>query len=237
MPDIHDTRVWSELMILWRLMRSVHKSNEDPTDEDVARFIKWVEKFQELFFSLKWVPAANQIHRLSHLAFFMQSRSFKSIGAFSLEGLEHGNFSAKDGEQRRVWKGDTKQGNFQLFRLLRLQSSPTLVKAMEKIEMEKRRPMKCSKCGQLGHRRTSKKCGLYNDGTVDDETVDDEENENQVEGDDSQDELVYDDHEVDQSEAGADETQDDTTTDIDDDSDDTDITIINVDENNECITS
>ena len=178
------------------------------------------------------MPAANQIHRLSHLAFFMQSRSFKSIGAFSLEGLEHGNFSAKDGEQRRVWKGDTKQGNFQLFRLLRLQSSPTLVKSLEKIEMEKRRPMKCSKCGQLGHRRTGKNCGLYNDGTVADE-----ENEHQVKGDDLQDELVFEDPEVDQSEAECDETQDVTTTDIVDDSDDTDVTIINVDENNEWITS
>ena len=173
--------------------------------------------------------AANQIHRLSHLAFFMQSRTFKSIGAFSLEGLEHGNFSAKDGELRRVWKGDTKQGNFQLFRLLRLQSSPTLVKAMEKIEMEKRKPMKCSKCGQLGHRRTSKKCSLYID-----EPVDDEENQQQ----DPQDELVFDEHEVEQSDAEGDETQDDIATDPEDEeSDDTDVTIINVDENNECITS
>jgi hypothetical protein len=232
LPDINDTHVWSELMILWRLMRSVHKSNVDPTDEDVARFIHWAEKFQELFFSLKWVPAANQIHRLSHIAFFMQSRVFKSIGAFSLEGLEHGNFSAKDGEQRRIWKGDTKQGNLQLFRLLRFQSSPTLVKAMENIEMEKRKPMKCSKCGQLGHRRTSKKCSLFNDGTVDDE-----ENE-PVEGDDLQEELVFDDHEVDQSEDEDDETQDDNAADpVEEDSDDTDVTIINVDENNQCITS
>ena len=98
--------------------------------------------------------------------------------------------------------------------------------------IEKKKPMKRNKCGELGHRRTSKKFSFYND-----ETEDEEENEHQVEGDESQDELVYDNLEVDQSEAGGDETQDDTTTDIDDDSDDTDITIINVDENNECITS
>ena len=144
-------------------MRSIHRKTEDPTDEEVNMFKTGVVEFQEKFYSLKWVPAANQIHRLSHLAFFMQSRTLKSIGAFSLEGLEHGNFSAKDGELRRVWKGDTKQGNVQLFRLLRFQSSPTLTTALKLMEVEKRKPMKCSNCGVLGHRRTSKKCSLYSE--------------------------------------------------------------------------
>ena len=49
-------------------------------------------------------------------------------------------------------------------------------------------------------------------------------NEHQVEGDDSQDELVFDNHEVIQSEAAGHETKDDTATDIvAEDSNDTDL--------------
>lgn len=161
LPDIPDTETWNDLMKFWRNMRSVHKRKEDPTDDDIELFKSWVIEFQEKFSSLKWVPAANQIHRLSHLAFFMQSRPIKSIGAYSLEGLEHGNFSTKDGELRRVWKGNTKESNKQLFQLLRLQSSPTLRNVVKQLEVDGRKEMKCTKCGVSGHKRTSKKCSLY----------------------------------------------------------------------------
>ena len=86
LPNIPDTEVWNELMTLWRKMRSVHKPSEDPSDEEIAQYKSWVIEFQEKIFSLKWVPVANQIHRCCHVAFFMQSKSIRSIGAYSLEG-------------------------------------------------------------------------------------------------------------------------------------------------------
>ena len=102
LPSIPDTTVWNDVMELWRKMRAIHKSSKDPTDDEIEQFRTWVIEFQEKIFSLKWVPVANQIHRLSHLAFFMQSKPIRSIGAYSLEGLDHGNFSTKDSERRRV---------------------------------------------------------------------------------------------------------------------------------------
>merc|ERR1712096_155512 len=144
-----------------RNMRSVHKRKEDPSDDGVKLFKSWVVEFQEKFFSLKWVPAANQIHRLSHIAFFMQSSSIRSIGAYSLEGLEHGNFSTKDGEIRRIWKGNTKEGNKQLFRHLRFQSSPTLRNAVKQLEVDKRKQMTCSKCGVLVKRARGVTCMVW----------------------------------------------------------------------------
>ena len=160
LPDIPDSMVWIDLMALWRNMRAIHKSSKDPSDNDIELYKAWVVEFQEKIFSLKWVPVANQIHRLSHLAFFMQSKPIRSIGAYSLEGLEHGNFSTKDGESRRVWKGDSRLGNRQLFRYLRLQSSPLLRRAAAKMEGEKRKQMQCSKCGGIGHSKSSSKCPL-----------------------------------------------------------------------------
>ena len=62
-------------------------------------------EFQEKIYSLKWVTPENQVHRLSHLAYFMQAREVKSIGAFSLEGLEHGNNTTKTLENTRVLEG------------------------------------------------------------------------------------------------------------------------------------
>ena len=66
-----------------------------------------------------------------------------------------------DGEKRRVWRGNTKEGNKQLFRLLRLQSSPTLRRAVSSLECEKRRKMKCSRCHRIGHTRANRKCPLF----------------------------------------------------------------------------
>ena len=171
LPDIHDTMVWNDLMCLWRKMRGIHKSNRDPTDDEINQFKSWVIEFQEKIFSLKWVPVANQIHRLSHIAFFMQTKPIRSIGAYSLEGLEHGNFSTKDGERRRIWKGDSKEGNRQLFRLLRLQGSPTLRRAALMLEAKKRKKMKCSKCHLVGHTKASSKCRFFGIGTVEPETA------------------------------------------------------------------
>ena len=87
LPDITDTKVWEECMELWRKMRSIHKSSKDPSDEEIDQFTNWVSLFQEKISSLTWVPAPNQVHRLTHLGFFMQSKPIKSIGAYSLEGL------------------------------------------------------------------------------------------------------------------------------------------------------
>ena len=223
LPEILDTEIWIDLMKLWRKMRSVHKRKEDPSDDEVKLFKSWVVEFQEKFFSLKWVPAANQIHRLSHIAFFMQSSSIRSIGAYSLEGLEHGNFSTKDGEIRRIWKGNTKEGNKQLFRHLRFQSSPTLRNAVKQLEVDKRKQMTCSKCGVLGHSKTSKRCHMYGlEPTQSDETAD---------LDDSQFE------EVDQSQfAEMDDNDDAVGGIVSSDEEYFEETTVTVDENNEIIT-
>ena len=79
-----------------------------------------------------------------------------------MEGLEQGNFATKYFENTRVWKGDSKVGNKQLFRVLRFRGSPTLKKAMTKLRATERKADKCSKCGQLGHRKNMRVCPLYN---------------------------------------------------------------------------
>ena len=86
LPHIPDTETWAECMSLWRRMREIHKSNSDHTDEQVEVYIELVKEFPENLFSLKRVPVANQVHRLSHLAYFMKNKPIRSIGAYSLEG-------------------------------------------------------------------------------------------------------------------------------------------------------
>ena len=142
-------------------MRAIHKSNQDPTVEDIDKFRVLAIEFQELLYSFKWVPAANQVHRLSHVAFFMQSREVSSIGAFSLEGLEHGNWTTKNLESTRVWHGDTDAGNKQLFRLLRMKGSPTLKRAASLLNGHKTKLPKCSRCKQIGHKRNMRVCPLF----------------------------------------------------------------------------
>ena len=73
--------------------------------------------------------------------------------------MEHGNFSTKDGENRRVWK-NSQEAYKQLFRLLRFQSSPILQRLGEDLAAEKRKVMTCSRCAIKGHKRTSRKCQL-----------------------------------------------------------------------------
>ena len=85
LPDIPDTTVWKELMALWRKMRAVHKSSHDPSDDEIKQYENWVVAFQEKIFGQKWVPIANQIHRLTHMVAFMKNKSVRSIGAYSLE--------------------------------------------------------------------------------------------------------------------------------------------------------
>ena len=161
LPDCPEKNTWQRLMTLWRSMRSIHKSNENPTLENIELFKLMVVEFQELIYSFKWVPPANQVHRLSHVAFFMQSRELSSVGAMSLEGLEHGNWTTKYFESTRVWKGDSKEGNKQLFRLLRLRGSPTMKRAAMLLEGAKKKEGKCSKCHQVGHRKNNKICPLF----------------------------------------------------------------------------
>ena len=86
LPDIPDTHIWKDLMILWRRMRAIHKSNRDPSSENISSYKESVINFQEKLSSLKWVPLANQIHRLCHVAYFMENSAIRSVGAFSLEG-------------------------------------------------------------------------------------------------------------------------------------------------------
>ena len=106
----------------------------------------------------------------------MQSRELNSIGAMSLEGLEHGNWTTKIFENTRVWKGDSKVGNKQLFRFLRMRGSPTLKRASVKMKGTKRKEGKCSKCHQFGHRKNNKNCPFFYQQT--DTSEDDSSNEN-----------------------------------------------------------
>ena len=162
LPDCDEKTTWKRLMVLWRSMRRIHKSNSDPTVPEIDLFKVMAEEFQQKLYSFTWVNPANQVHRLSHLAYFMQAREVKSIGAFSLEGLEHGNFLTKNFENTKVYKGDSKVGNKQLFRLLRLKGSPTLKRAVKSLGAVKRKPFKCSRCNNVGHKKNMKACPLFN---------------------------------------------------------------------------
>ena len=142
-------------------MRSIHKSNEEPSVENIELFRLFAVEFQEKVYSFTWVPPANQVHRLSHVAFFMQSRDVKSVGAFTLWGLEHGSWTKKVFDSTRVWRGDSIVANKQLFRLLRLRGSPSLKREAQKLERAKRKLDKCSKCGALGHRKNMRVCPQY----------------------------------------------------------------------------
>ena len=86
LPECPEKQTFKSLMSLWRMMRTIHKSKADPTAEQIDLFSSWAHEFQERIYSLQWVNPANQVHRLSHLAYFIQSRELKSIGAFSMEG-------------------------------------------------------------------------------------------------------------------------------------------------------
>ena len=86
LPNIPDSNTWNDCMELWRKLRTVHKSSTDPKPAEVQKYKTWVASFLQKITSLKWVPTANQIHRLIHLPFFMENGSITSIGAFSLEG-------------------------------------------------------------------------------------------------------------------------------------------------------
>ena len=198
LPECPEKETWCRLMTLWRSMRMIHKSNSDPTFEQIELFKVMAEEFQEKIYSMKWVTPANQVHRLSHLAYFMQTREIKSIGAFSLEGLGHGNWSTKYFEGTRIWRGDSKIGNRQVFRLLRWNGSPTLRRAALELERTKRKPDRCAKCGASGHKKNMHVCPLYNQ-VDNDETIDDIEEVNENENDDDDDDESTDQGESDVS--------------------------------------
>lgn len=137
--------------------------------------------------------------------------------------MEHGNFSTKDGDMRRVWKGNTTEGNKQLFRLLRLQSSPTLKRILKRLGSNKRKTVKCTKCGVVGHKRSSRNCPMYEEERL--ESSEDEDDEDVLEtiteqNDDEDDEsLEESDDYYDQELSSSDES--------------VEITTVIVDENNE----
>jgi hypothetical protein len=213
LPTCPQKITWCRLMVLWRAMRMIHKSNSDPTVEQISLFSVMAKEFQEKIYSLQWVPAANQVHRLAHVAYFMQSREVRSIGAFSLEGLEHGNWSTKYFESTRVWRGDSKVGNKQLFRLLRWNGSPTLKRAAESLERAKRKPDKCSRCGQSGHKKNMSVCPLYNQPETDDASESEEEEQStegaatETEEEDSLTEEAEEDSEIDDNIEGDDDDE------------------------------
>jgi hypothetical protein len=189
-------------------MRIIHKSNQDPTTQQIDLFQQFAVEFQEKLSSLGWVHPANQVHRLSHLAYFMQAREVKSIGTYSLEGLEHGNWTTKINEGTRIWKGDNNVGHKQLFRLLRWKGSPTLRRACKLLEGVKRNPDRCSRCKILGHKKNSKECPLYNQ--IGGDIVDDQDEPRDESDENSGGEIVTDQGEDshDEDEASEDELDD-----------------------------
>jgi hypothetical protein len=61
-----------------------------------------------------------------------------------------------------------------LFRLLRLQSSPLLRKVLTNAENKKRKTVRCSRCRETGHKKSSKKCPLFDSLELGDEVEDGE---------------------------------------------------------------
>ena len=161
LPECHEKTVWVSALRTWSALRSIHRSNSVPSAEEIIDYTEKVSEFQSLLYSLTWVPPANQVHRLTHVAFFMNKYKLVSIGAMALEGLEHGNFTTKLLEQNRIWRGDIKVGNKQLFRALRCYSSPTLRRISRKMNVPEK-IFKCSSCKQKGHRRNSNVCPNFN---------------------------------------------------------------------------
>ena len=71
-----------------------------------------------IYNDMTWVTYANQVHTLSHVAWFMEAYEVSAVGALSLEGLEHGNYSTKLLENTRIFNGSSKKSLKQLFRKL-----------------------------------------------------------------------------------------------------------------------
>ena len=61
-----------------------------------------------------------------------------------------------------------------MFRLLRLQSSPLLRKVLTNAENKKRKTVRCSRCRETGHKKSSKKCPLFDSLELGDEVEDGE---------------------------------------------------------------
>ena len=64
-----------------------------------------------------------------------------------------------------------------MFRLLRLQSSPLLRKVLTNAENKKRKTVRCSRCRETGHKKSSKKCPLFDSLEIEDDEVEDDETE------------------------------------------------------------
>ena len=102
----------------------------------------------------------NQVHRLSHVAWFMEKFEVSAVGALSLEGLEHGNHSTKLLENTRIFNGSSKKSLKQLFRKLRQTTSSKIRRTIVKLEKTKVKPM-CGACKQTGHKRNHRVCTNY----------------------------------------------------------------------------
>ena len=109
---------------------------------------------------MTWVTYANQVHRLSHVAWFMEAYEVSAVGALSLEGLEHGNYSTKLLENTRIFNGSSKKSLKQLFRKLRQTTSSKIRRTIVELEKTKVKPM-CGACKQKGHKRNHRVCTNY----------------------------------------------------------------------------
>ena len=153
--ECHAKTQFTELMILWRSLRSIHKKS-NPSEDEVENYPNLVRKFLKLLDKeFPWFkPLPNQFHRLNHNFHFMVNDR-NSLGRKSLEGLEQGNYTTQLMDAHQTFKGDRKKANRGVFKLLRLKSSRSLRKY-------RRRPatriQRCSRCKQIGHNATSKRC-------------------------------------------------------------------------------
>lgn len=107
-------------------------------------------------------------------------------------------------ERTRIFKGDSKTGNKQLFRHLRLKGSPTLKHALRKVQGNRRKEYTCSKCGETGHQKHMRVCSrFYEDDAENTVDNDEDDTENTVDNDDDDREFS---DEI-ETEESADETQ------------------------------
>ena len=160
LPDVPEAKKWINLLTTWRKIREIHKSNHNPNHEVISHYKDLVENFTRIYNDMTWVTYANQVHRLSHVAWFMETYEVSAIGALSLEGLEHGNYSTKLLENTRIFNGSSKKSLKQLFRKLRQTTSSKIRRTIVKQEKTKVKPM-CGACKQKGHKRNHRVCTNY----------------------------------------------------------------------------
>ena len=175
-------------MDLWRRIRRTHKSS-NPTTAVVDDYPNLVKQFLTLLDKdFPWFkPLPNQFHRLTHCSYFMNNDR-NALGVKSLEGLEKGNYTTKIFDSFYTYKGDREKAN-RRFKLLRIKSN----RLLRNFKMKTKRMQRCSKCKQVGHNASNKRCpsnvdlsGMIEDGEAEEdmnteETSADEYSDNEEE--------------------------------------------------------